>query len=261
MFEHWFPTIKLPLSLRQFHQLPQNPAYKYEYFDETAWLSPRPKFYNARLELRARDEMAPLEIDAQEPVGFRRLEKRDWGRFSSLFATAFHQVQPFASLSQRQRLGSARACLRLTREGGDGPLIEPACHVAFRKQDGDPRGAILVTLIPMIDLDDCWSFRWKSPPPPDCIEKRLGRPHLTWIFVGPRHAGYGVGTALLAHARRGLRALGYTELLSSFILGNGSSVLWHWRNGFDLLPYVGSRRRFRAMMRAKDRAAKNPPSS
>ena len=46
--------------------------------------------------------------------------------------------------------------------------------------------------------------------------------------------------------------LGYTELISSFILGNDSSMLWHWRNGFELLPYSGSRRRFRAMMRAKE---------
>ncbi len=55
--------------------------------------------------------------------------------------------------------------------------------------------------------------------------------------------------------------LGYTELISSFILGNESSMLWHWRNGFELLPYSGSRRRFRAMMRAKDAEAEQPEAS
>jgi GNAT superfamily N-acetyltransferase len=267
MFEHWFRAMKLPLSWRQFHQLPQNPAYKYEYLNETAWLSPRPKYYAARLPLHPRHEHAPLELDAEDPVGFRRLDPRDWGRFSRLFAGAFRQVQPFASLSDRQRLKAARECLKSTRAGVDGPLIEPACHVAVRKEDGSPQGVILVTLVPIVDLDDCWSLRWRTPPPPDSIEKRLGRPHLTWIFVGPRHAGYGVGTALLAHAVRGLRALGYTELVSSFLLGNASSELWHWRCGFELLPYVGSRRQFRARMRgtlprgtAKERAKKEPVS-
>ncbi len=32
MLDHWFSVIKLPLSWRQFHRLPENPAYKYEYF-------------------------------------------------------------------------------------------------------------------------------------------------------------------------------------------------------------------------------------
>ena len=46
MLDRWFSVIKLPMSWRQFHQLPRNPAYKYEYLEEAAWLSPRPKFYS-----------------------------------------------------------------------------------------------------------------------------------------------------------------------------------------------------------------------
>ena len=88
MLDDWFTSIKLPLSWRQFHQLPQNPAYKYEYLNKTAWLSPRPKFYNVRLPLRQRGEEHAQEVDAQEPIGFRRLAKRDWPRLSRLFAGA-----------------------------------------------------------------------------------------------------------------------------------------------------------------------------
>jgi len=253
MLDDWFTSIKLPLSWRQFHQLPQNSAYKYEYFKNTAWLSPRPKFYSVRLQLRRLGEDAAQEVVAQEPIGFRRLANGDWPRLSRLFAGAFHRVQPFASLSDRRRLEAARACLRFTREGGDGPLIEPACHVAVRQNDGHPRGAILATLIPMIDLDDAWSLRWGSPPPPDCIELRLGRPHLTWVFVSPWCAGQGIATALLAHASRSLLELGYDELISSFILGNTSSMLWHWRNGFELLPYLGSMRAMRARWAKPDK--------
>jgi GNAT superfamily N-acetyltransferase len=153
--------------------------------------------------------------------------------------------------------------LKSTRDGRDGPIIWPACHVAFDDKGRRPVGAILVTLVPPVDLDDFWALQWKTPPPPDCIEQRLGHAHLTWIFVARGIAGSGVGTALLAEACRGLRELGYTELISSFILGNDSSMLWHWRNGFELLPYSGSRRRFRAMMRAKEAeegAETAPPS-
>ena len=261
MLDRWFSTIKLPLSLKQFHQLPQNPAYKYEYFDNTAWLSPRPKFQSARLELRVREESLPLEVDAQETVCIRGFEDRDWPRLSRPFARAFDRVQPFASLSDRRRVDAARDCLKFTRAGGDGPVIVPACHVAISKERGHQVGAILVTLIPMIDLEGFGSMRWKTPPPADCIERRLGRPHLTWVFVSPWHAYYGVGTNLLAHAERNLLAMGYTELISSFIWGNTSSMLWHWRNGFELLPYAGSMRYFRKRMRKLEKAVESPGQS
>src|SRR4029077_8926664 len=151
--------------------------------------------------------------------------------------------------SDRRRLEASRECLKFTRDGGDGPIIDAACYVALGERQDHPVGAIFVTLVPPVNLDDFWSLRWKSPPPPDCIERRLGRAHLTWIFVGPWHAGYGVGTALLARASQSLLELGYTELISSFILGNTSSMLWHWRTGLQLLPYAGSRRKFREVMR------------
>jgi hypothetical protein len=45
---------------------------------------------------------------------------------------------------------------------------------------------------------------------------------------------------LLAAAGNALLELGYRELLTTFMLGNESSMLWHWRNGFRLLAYPGS---------------------
>ena len=254
MLDRWFSTIKLPLSLKQFRQLPQNPAFKYEYINQTAWLSPRPKFYSARLDLCGQSAAAPQVVDAHGAIAFRRFEDGDWPHLVPLFTGAFGRVQPFASLSDRRRLAAAKACLDFTREGGDGPLIAQACHVAFESDHDHERliGAVFVTLIPLIDLDDFWSMRWQTPPPPDCIEKGLGRPHLTWIFVGPWDAGHGIGSALLDHATRGLLDLGYTELISSFLLGNTSSMLWHWRNGFDLLPYVGSVRAMKARWKKAD---------
>lgn len=250
MIDRWFPVIKLPMTLRQFDRLPRNPAYRYEYSRGTAWLSPRPKSHGARLALRRSGGGPPREVEIPwGKVVFRRLEDRDWPRFARLFASSFHRVQPFESLSDRRRLDASRDCLKSTRAGDDGPIIHPACHVAWVDEEDRPVGACLVTLVPPVDLEDAWSLRWKEPPPPDAVERRLGHPHLTWIFVSPWCAGYGIGSALLTHASESLMDLGYAQLASSFLQGNDSSLLWHWRNGFELLPYIGSKRRFREVIR------------
>jgi GNAT superfamily N-acetyltransferase len=102
---------------------------------------------------------------------------------------------------------------------------------------------VLVTLLPATDPADWRSYHWPEPPPADCVARGLGRPHLTWVFVSPYYGGRGAGTALLHAAAKALRAKGYTEMASTFLLGNESSMLWHWRNGFRLLPHAHSLRR------------------
>ena len=258
MIDRWFPVIRIPMTLRQFHQLPRNPAYRYDYLDGRAILSPRPRCYGARLTLRRSEGGPPAEVEAhRERVVFRRLEADDWPDLARPFVSGFQRVQPFASLGDRRRLEAARDCLGSTRDGKDGPLILPACHVARIEGSERPIGACLVTLVPPVDLEDAWSLRWKTPPAADAVERRLGHPHLTWIFVEGPLAGLGIGSALLAHAVEGLMDLGYAQLASSFLEGNDSSTLWHWRNGFELMPYVGSKRRFREILR---RLESEPPA-
>ena len=62
MCDEWMPTIKLPLTPDQFHQLPRNPAYKYEYLDSQTYLSPRPRHYHALLDLERRTVPADLPL-------------------------------------------------------------------------------------------------------------------------------------------------------------------------------------------------------
>ena len=155
-------------------------------------------------------------------------------------AAAFCPIQPFACLDDVTRREAAHASLERTRTGGDGPLIEPASFVAM--ENDELLGAILVTLLPEGDPCDINSYEWREPPPADCIARRLGRPHLTWIFVSPFRQGFGTGSGLLDAAVRALLDLGYKDLLSTFMLGNDSSTLWHWRNGFRLLAYPASHR-------------------
>jgi GNAT superfamily N-acetyltransferase len=247
MIDRRFSGIERPLTFEEFRRLPTSPAYKYEDFDGKAWLSPRPKSCHALLELRPREEGG--SVDARVPVRIRPPAAADWEPLGAVFAGAFHRVQPFAGLGEPDRLEAARQCLRHTREGGDGPLIEPAFSVAVAREDDAVRGAILVTLMPDVDPSTSFDLRWQEPPPPDWRERRLGRPHLTWIFVGPRSAERGVGSALLAAATDALVALGYRELASTFLLGNDASTLWHWRNGFRLAGRPYSRRGMRDALR------------
>jgi GNAT superfamily N-acetyltransferase len=226
------------MSIQEFHQLPRHAAYKYEYLDGEAWLSPRPKTYHALLELQPPKEPA----DAGR-VATRQVSADDWDALAGLFSAAFRDRPPFLGLDDKKRGAAAHDILEHTRSGGDGPLIESAAHIAHLKNHDGPAGGVVVTLLPASDLSDWDAFEWTEPPPADAVARRLGRPHLTWIFVHPFTAGRGTGTALLHAATRELLALGYTELASTFLLGNESSMIWHWRNGFRLAASPFSRRR------------------
>jgi GNAT superfamily N-acetyltransferase len=237
MCDEWMPTIELPLSLEQFRRLPRNPAYKYEYLNGKAYLTPRSRHYHAMLDLHP--------ISQSDAVKMRNISGVELESLVSLFADTFHNIQPYGSLDDETRLKAARHAMERTRTGGDGPMIEQASFVATEKNSEkvEPVGAILITLLPEGDPCEWDSYRWEEPPPADCIERRLGRPHLTWIFVARHLAGRGLGTALLASAVNALCAMGFQQLLTTFMVGNDSSMLWHWRNGFRLLAHPGSLRR------------------
>jgi GNAT superfamily N-acetyltransferase len=240
MCDEWMPRLELPLTLEQFHQLPRNPAYKYEYFGGAAWLNPRPRYYHALLDLETYVAGPPPPTTL--PVAVRPIQPADWEDLVPVFSAAFRAQQPFGSLETDVRLQATRKSLEHTRSGGDGPWIEAASFVATAPEEVTSVGAILLTLLPDTDPTQWDSFHWKEPPPPDCIERRLGRPHLTWIFVSPSHAGHGTGTVLLRTVAAKLLDLGYKQLASTFMLGNDSSMLWHWRAGFRLLAHPGSAR-------------------
>jgi hypothetical protein len=247
MCDEWMPKIELPLTKEQFHQLPRNPAYKYEYLNGKAYLSPRARHYHAVLDLE--------HLPVSEDVDIRQIKGNKLMDLIPLFCGAFHSIQPYGSLDEATREQAARHAMERTRTGGDGPLIEQASFVAQdkNKHPGTTIGAILVTLLPAGDPTDMDSYYWHEPPPDDCIGQRQGRPHLTWVFVSPLEAGCGVGTALLTAAGNALLDMGFTHLFTTFISGNDSSMLWHWRNEFRLLPYAGSRREIKKRLKPTPR--------
>lgn len=249
----WYQAVSLPGDLALYERLPRNGDFKYEYFGGNIHVSPRPKVFQAVLPLTPRE--APKEVDAQDRLTFRPLQERDWPGVTRLFGPAFHQAQPFASLNDEERERAGAALIGNLRAGGEGPIVSPACYVAetvpsARWNRGvDLVGALLVTLYPNEGEARSWRYhRWAEPPPPDAIERNLGRPHLTWIFVAPLLMGHGAGSAMLAYAVNALLALGYKELDSSFSLGNPRSAMWHWRNGFQLREHLGSLRAMRRLI-------------
>jgi GNAT superfamily N-acetyltransferase len=237
MWDDWMPQIRLAIPIDQFHQLPRNPAYKYEYSDGYAVLSPRPRNYHALLELQ------PLEVDPDITV--RPLNGETFADLEDLFAAAFHNTQPFGSMDEETLKQAVHASLERTRSGGDGPLVRQACFTATLHDFERLAGAILITLLPDGDPEEMDSYYWREPAPSDLVEQRLGRPHLTWIFVAPLVVCQGIGSTLLAAAVNELLRLGYSTLCSTFLMGNHSSTLWHWRNGFRLLPGTFSHRGFK----------------
>lgn len=253
--EKWFPFVQLPISREKFRQLPQHPTYRYEYIDGVAWLTARPECYHALLTLQRRDPPDWVGGFGRETVTFRPLQESDWARLVGLFAEAFHQTPPFSLISDDERKAAARECLEKTRAGGDGPLIDAACFVArCDTADGERLlGAILVTLTQEGDLERFDDLEWTREAPPDAVERGWGRPHLTWIFTNAWNSRRGMGSALLQYAANALLEIGYRELASTFLLGNESSTLWHWRNGFRLLSCPGSPR---AMDRAIERGTR-----
>src|SRR5262245_43234847 len=145
MCDEWMPLIKLPIGWDEFQQLPRNADYKYEYFDETAFLTPRPRHYHTLLDLGA---FQPDEAEAVEPVTLRRATADDCADLVELFTVAFRRIQPFGSLDDATRTKAARKALEKTRTDGDGPLIEAASFVALSGEERQAVGAILITLLP-----------------------------------------------------------------------------------------------------------------
>lgn len=223
-----YPVIELPIGVEQFHTLPRNAAYKYEFFGGRAVLSPRPKTFTGVLDL------APLPCP--DGIDVRPLPAAAIPSLSDLFRHANAHTQPYQSLPNEKAQAAAEDAISQTADGDDGPVIEPACFRAYSDRHDDPVGAVLITLVPPEILTEPYAGVWKERPPSDAIERRLGVPHLTWVFVSWWEARQGYGTALLAHSVNALRRMGFTQLASTFALDNGPSLMWHWRNGFRLLP-------------------------
>jgi GNAT superfamily N-acetyltransferase len=237
MSDQLMPSFQLKLSRDEFDRLPRHPAYKYELINGVTHLSPWPRYGHAQLDLgRFRPEQGEIG-----KADLRLVRAEDKDPLVPIFLAAFGRTQPYGSLSEEDRRRAGEAALERTFSGGDGPLAAAASFVAL--QDEVFAGAILITLLPGGDPTDWDCYHWEGDAPRNLWQERKGQPHLTWIFVRRFAQGHGVGTQLLNESVRVLEEQGYPTLWTTFMIGNDSSMLWHWRNGFELFPHMMSKRR------------------
>lgn len=237
----WYRSVTVDLPEGQFGQLPRHPAYEYAWWDGKGHLVPFPRLYHCRLTIDSiQDESLLASRCADQGVRLRPVEDDDWLSLVDLFDAAFCETVPFCTLEAGERNDAAFESLQQTRRGDDGPLVVEASRVAL--SGNDLLGAILVTLIPPGDLERFDEPQWLASAPDDAVARRWGRPHITWIFVAPPVSRSGLGSLLLQGAVAALGGMGYRELVSTVCSGNVPSLLWHWRNRFELLSWPGSPR-------------------
>ncbi|WP_437202812.1 GNAT family N-acetyltransferase [Planctomicrobium sp. SH664] len=238
MLNDWFAELKFELPWETFRGLPRHPAYRYEYRAGTVSIRGNPRYYHALLDLQCLPKQPAGLRESFGPLSFRSVTEQDWPPLRLLFAAAFEDHVPFQQADSHRLEQAASRLLQRLRSGEDGPLVSAASIVAL-KPDGTVAGASLITLVPAGDLTDFTHEEWGSPAPPDAEKQCWGRPHLTWIFVAPHCRRQGVASALLRQSAEGLRTAGYSTLASTLLLGDHTSLLWHWKQGFRLLSYPG----------------------
>lgn len=242
MLNDYFPELHFPLSWEEFQKIPRHAGYRYEYRSGQATLSGSPRYRHARLSLSEVDPLPGREPPAGDVTCFfsrfelAPLSDRDWKDLPTIFAEAFSRTPPLSTLPDDQRLSAAQQLLERTRTGQDGPLLPAASRILCERDSGELIGAVVVTLVPNGPPEDFTQTEWRSPPPSDAVQACWGQPHLTWIFLPPMHQRRELGTVLLRAAATGVRNAGYSHLLSTFLVGDHVSMLWHWKNRFELIP-------------------------
>ncbi|SFJ11305.1 Acetyltransferase (GNAT) family protein [Planctomicrobium piriforme] len=241
MHSHWFLPVKFPLAWSEFRKLPRHPAYRFEYRRGHLQITGRPEYAHCTLPTSSTGENAP------SPNGSIRILK--WNEFDSrarcdelfkLFAAATARTLPYSILTPARREQAAVDLIGEALDGYDGPIIPTASQIAVDAATGNLVAAILMTLVAPGSWTDFTDPNWAQTPPADPIASRWGQPHLTWVFVSPDRQRRGLGQQLLTNARLALETLGYPALASTFLLGDHGSMLWHWKQGFELLPGLRS---------------------
>jgi GNAT superfamily N-acetyltransferase len=230
----WFRPVRAPMSIASYRRLPRHPAYKFEYWDGQLRITPRWNSHAMFLALRSPEEAVVPEL---EGASIRLLQDGDWDELPKVLGLAFADAPPLSVLRGRRRVWASRDWLWSTRDGDEGRLVQPACAVAVDRNDSTRLlGALIVTL--MAGFTRSWYVRRRLavPPPAPDLGEGGEQPQISWVFVHPAASGRGVGRALLAMATRSLWNAGYRELASATDCGNVTSMAWHWRNGFVLLP-------------------------
>jgi GNAT superfamily N-acetyltransferase len=240
MHADWFRTVEFPLAWDAYRRLPRHSAYRYEYRQGKATITGRPLYRHCRIPI------PPSPAPSETTPALQTLELVPWtqasltagqkDRLVDLYQAAFAETVPFPALTKEDQFAAAFSILGGSIAGFDGVPIPQASFVIRSRAEKMPVAAALLTLTAPGNWTDFTDPAWKAAPPKDPVRQQWGHPHLTWLFVRPDFQRQGLGTRLLTQARQQLSQLGYAWLFSTFLVGNNSSLLWHWKQGFELIP-------------------------
>jgi GNAT superfamily N-acetyltransferase len=195
------------MSLAEFRLLPRDPGWKYEYFDEMAYVSPRWRVATVRVGVDSR----PLE----SPLPSRRVMASDREGLAAAYVAAFADSVEYCDVPLDGIASSARKNIRDFHAGDRGEALPASC-VAVDEAAEDPvevvAGAALLT------------------------RPKDGCPLLDMLFVRPRWQRRGLADALVSWSLRELLAQGEATLRSRYLLANEPTRAWHQHFGFTVEP-------------------------
>lgn len=195
------------MSLAEFRLLPQDPGWRYEYFDEMAHVTPRARFATVRVGVGSR----PLE----PPLPLRSVLASDREELVAAYVAAFADSAEYCDVPPEGISRSAQENIRAFYAGDRGEALPSSC-VAVDKAAESPvevvAGAALVT------------------------RAKDGCPLLDMLFVRPRWQRRGLAAALVSWSLRELLAHGEATLRSRYLLANEPSRAWHRHFGFTEEP-------------------------
>ena len=203
MLDRWFSVIKLPMSWRQFHRLPRNPAYKYEYSDKHGVVVAA-----AEVLQRAAGVAAPARRPAPGDRGRSRgrpVPPPGGSRLAAAVAAVRRVVPPGPAVRQPGRSATAGGGAGLPEIHAGRPRRPdhpPRLPRGLDEEDGHPVGAApgdpraaggprRFLDLPLEDAAAAGLHRTAARPRPPHLDLR--RPPVRRLRVG---------TALLAHASR-----------------------------------------------------------
>ena len=239
MIERWFEDREFGISWEEFQWLPRHPSYRYEFHNERCRITLRPRYFQAVLDLTELSAISGARRLSPAEHVMRAPGEQDLPMLSLALADAFRLMPPFERSDEPTRHDAARAVLERMWAGRDGALANPASQVAIDAQDRC-LGACLITLLPPVAVTDPLEGNAVDANSEQPEDTSSGQPHLTWIFVRPEVGRRGWGQRLLQSASGTLHRQGYRSLVSTFLLGNSSATLWHWKMGFKLLSHPAS---------------------
>ena len=204
----------IPMTIDEFHLMPHDLGWKYEYWEGQAHISPGwINVVKTTVSVKPHPVVAPCEI--------RPLTEEDLPKFIPAYVAGFRDAIDYCDYSLAYVKRAASRHMQDFFAGNRGNPL-PASQVAIRR--GHIVGAALI------------------------VERKDQRCLLDLLFVRPSRQRQGLATALVATALNGLYKEGREGLTSRFLLGNAASRAWHHRFGFvDELDAYLARAYYRTM--------------